>query len=205
MKKLTQLACSAVALSLALLSLGAAAQGGLYLEAKAGVTDADFELDFSPVTVSMSGDDQIYGVGIGYAFSDYFAVEAIWTDYGKPPGDYDAELSGGLSGFAGNASVDIRATSLSLVGKLPLFRWFSLYGRVGYTKWNADFDFRSGVVGTGDDNGNDYVYAAGATFSVTDSLDLFVEYEQFSFDANVSGLDTDVDLGTISTGVNLKF
>lgn len=85
-----------------------------YVGGAAGLADYD-KADDSDVGLSLFG---------GYSFTDVFAAEVGWLDFGEAEDD--------------GASLEVTAIYLSLVGSLQLRADSSLYGKLGLLEWDGD-------------------------------------------------------------------
>lgn len=74
--------------------------------------------------------DEGIGAFIGYKFSERIAIEAGY--HGLVDSGWDFGLSGGVT---------INQTAVSVLGTLPLSSGFSVYGRLGWNRLEAERDF----------------------------------------------------------------
>ena len=195
---LRPLSLGGLAIAAVALSPLAIAQGddhrGLYLGAGTGFgsleNDQDEVADFVEGGVEdfdIDDDDNVTKLFVGYDLNRYLAAEAFYSDLGQ------VRLRG--NDFA-NAELESKAFGASLVGKLPLTDWFTLFGKAGLAHWETEIN---GNIGNfqhrlSDQDGTDPVYGAGAQFQL-DPLLLRAEYERYDFDS-----DYTVDAFTASVG-----
>jgi len=157
-----------------------------YLQLNAGQSDFDVSGDHT---------DTVLGAGIGFGVSNNLAFEISYNDFGE------ASEKDILS-IGDKASVEANAVSLAAVGKLPIDSSFQIFGKLGLDIWNTDFSYRDGFVsGSDSDDGTDLFYGVGASFSITESTDIHIEYQAHSF--KIAGEDLDVDV--VLVGVNFGF
>ena len=149
----------------------AAQPGTLYVGADVGKTKID----------DISGRSTSAGAFIGYNFHQNLAIEAGY----RRMGDYDF-YAAGTSG-----EVDLDQASLSLVGTLPLSGGFSLLGRVGYNRLEADAKVR-GYSGKAHDSGA--VVGVGVGYAFTPNVSTRLELQRPGSDAT-----------NLSIGVSYQF
>lgn len=133
---------------------------GIYLGAGVGeVTNkvAGFEAD--GVAIKFFG---------GYAFNQYFALEAAYIDAGT--------LKDTVDGL--DVSVDNDGFVVAALGKLPLTDAFSLFAKLGYTFYDQKVIARRGDVSVSEkSSGDDLLYGVGANLRLGRRLELRAEYE----------------------------
>ena len=154
-----------------------------YIGGSVGQSDADDICDGS----SCDETDTAYKIFGGYQFNKHFAVEGFYTDLG--------EFS------ESDAGIDIVAEAdtfgVAFVGILPLSEQFDLFAKVGVHRWDIEVVGKGGsTVVTGDDSGTDVMYGVGASYSLTDSVAIRAEWENYSGDD---------DLTALSAGVTYSF
>lgn len=164
---------------------------------------AEIDAEFSTlgITSSTNTDDTDTGwkAFAGYRVMKYLAVEGAYTNFGEATAN--TTITAPSIGVV-NTKLETEAWTISALGILPLGDKFSLFGRLGVNFWNADIS----ATGTGSggvltmsesDDGTDWVYGAGAAYSITTNLSVRGEWERYAFD------DGDVDL--LSAGVSWNF
>ena len=98
--------------------------GVLYVGAGAG-----------PITVQgVDGYTTGYKAFFGGNFNPYFGMEAAYIDAGSS----SAAVYDPNTGVSANVEVTVRAAQVSLLGKIPLSRYFGLFGSVDGTYWRSD-------------------------------------------------------------------
>ncbi|MCD2519122.1 outer membrane beta-barrel protein [Massilia sp. G4R7] len=163
---------AAAAALLAASSAFAAQPGTLYVGADVGKTKID----------DVSGRATSAGAFIGYNFHQNLAVEAGY----RRMGDYDVYAAGAYG------EVDLDAASLSLVGTLPLSGGFSLLGRVGYNRLEADAKVRGYGSGKAHDSGA--VLGVGVGYAFTPNVSTRLELQRPGSDAT-----------NLSVGISYQF
>ncbi len=90
------------------------------------------------------------------------------------------------------------------VGTLPVNQQLSVYGKLGFFRWNVDFKDGTGVVGSASASGIDLTYGFGASFNFAKNAALRLEWQRYKDvgDDNTTG-QGDIDL--IGVGLVLKF
>lgn len=154
--------------------------------ANVGNADADFR---PGVNDAVNDDDQSYELGVGTALGQHLLVQLSYQDFGSPtayagcPPEVDCSL------VSTAEPVDIDGWSAAVVGKLPLGRGFSLFGKAGVTAWDA-----SAASATLNDSGTDLLYGAGAWWSATEQWSVVVQYEEVN-----------LDIRSVKAGIVLEF
>lgn len=138
-------------------------------------------------------DNDLYGLGLGYQFNEFFALEAEYIDFGNFGDD---EVDGKLKG-----------TSLGLRARLPLTDTFGVYGKAG--AFASSFDVDAFNESETYDEINPFV-GAGVDFRVTEQLTAFAEYNRYNvdideddFNGQISNDGPDFDTGRV--GVRFQF
>lgn len=161
-----------------------AAEPGFYLGGSIGQTSAD-------ICDGLSGcDDEDTGFKIfgGYSFNKNFAIEGGYFNPGESR----------VSGPGGFLSIEGSSIFVDAVGIIPLNEKFSLLGKIGLQRWEAEA--KGVVLGapvSESDDGTDLKFGLGAQFDITQNFGARVEWERFDFD------DTDIDF--LSVGVLFRF
>lgn len=155
-----------------------AAQRGLYLGGGAGLYTLeidDLEFDDDAALLRAFG---------GFRFSDHWAVEA----------DYQY-LSEAKDAFLGqDVELDFEGYGISVRPILPLGDRLDLYGRIGWTWYDAE----ASIAGVGiDGSDDDFTWGGGVDFHLGDLLTLRGEVSRIEVD--------DTDLSLVSAAVLLRF
>lgn len=156
---------------------------GAYIGAGYGFVKAEGADEFDD-------DNDVGRVFLGGQFHQAVSIEGSYIDFGEY-GD-------------SAASSDIDGLTLAVKAGLPLGEYVTLYALGGSLWWDADFK-ALGV--SGDADGQEFFYGAGASFALTHSLDLRLEYNRFDleFDRDEIGifgagddLDTELDYASLA-------
>jgi OOP family OmpA-OmpF porin len=218
------------------LSAGASA-GQFYLGGSVGNVNVDLgapsstdvsdillsDLGFSgTVTVTSDNlDDSDVGFKIfaGYAFDQYWAIEAKYADFGTVSENAVANINvtDGIDTLVGTltlgADLDLSGYGIDVLGSYPVSDAFSVFAKVGYFFHKVDANLNLGFTGTDngvaatfsdsvadDDDGSDFSYGLGADYRFQ-NMALRLEWERY----NVSAFDSDLDTDVISASFIYKF
>lgn len=138
-------------------------------------------------------ENDLFGVGLGYQFNEFFAVEAEYIDFGNfGDDDVDGKLKG---------------TSLGLRGRLPLTDTFGVYAKAG--AFASSFDVDAFDESETYDEVNPFV-GAGVDFRVTEKLTAFAEYNRYNVDIDEDDFNGQVtndgpDFDTGRVGMRFQF
>ncbi|WP_415905643.1 porin family protein [Neptuniibacter sp. QD48_55] len=172
----------ATALISGIFSQAAMADSNFYLGGGVGKTSVDYvEVTGATVTDDSDTSWKIFG---GYNFNKNFAVEFAYQDLGENSADVL------------NVPVKIEgdAYSVALLGKLPVGEKAEFFAKLGYAHIDADADINNLASVSEDDS--DVLYGLGANYSVTEKVDLRLEWERMDFEDEVD---------TVSLGVIYNF
>jgi len=111
----------------------------------------------------------------GAEFNRVFSLQADYIDFGRTED--------------GNAKMEADGWTLSGIVALPLTEFFAPYAKVGQLFWDRKREL--GPFSTSDD-GDDMFYGFGTRFTLSQNVDLRLEYERFTLD------NTDLDMGSAS-------
>ncbi len=184
---------------------------GPYAVASIGQTqiESDLEVDYSPdIFQSAKDTDTYFSIGFGYLVNKNFSVEVAYNDFGEGS---DSVASDGIDTIY--LDTEISSLSVSAQGSVLFGEAFSILGRIGAERWNADFDI--GMNGfdfyDNDDSGVDLFYGIGASYALNKSLSIVARYDVHKMDASdtlsYAGVKAnfDVDLEVFSLGAQLTF
>ena len=119
----------------------------------------------------------------GYQINKSFGAEFGYVNLGK------VKESGALPIFgAFTATIDAKAWQLVGVGTLPIDDRFSVFGKLGFARWDADLKCTGFLAGCGDDSGTDLTFGVGVKYNLTRNLAVRGEWENFDLG------DADADL-----------
>jgi len=163
---------AAAAALLAASSAFAAQPATLYAGVDVGTTKMD----------DVSGRSTSAGAFVGYNFHENLAIEAGY----RRMGEFD------LYAYGLYSEVEFKAASLSLVGTLPLGGGFSLLGRVGYNRLEAEAKVRGYGSGKAHDSGT--VAGIGVAYAISPKISTRVELQR-----------PGSDVTNLSVGVSYQF
>lgn len=180
---------------LALLSaftLPAAAQD-FYVFAGAERNKIESEVD----DLSISKNENGYGIGVGYRFNSTFAVELAYRDMlsisdGATYEDYEYLFD-----------TDVRAYQASVVANYPLNNQMQIFGRLGVGRLDIDSSVYQNSWGEvtreqTSESETKALFGVGVGYSFTDNLGARLEYSRFA------KID-DVTLSSVSIGLQYQF
>lgn len=163
---------AAAAALLAASSAFAAQPGTLYAGVDAGTTKMD----------DVSGRSSSAGAFVGYNLHENLAIEAGYRRMGEFA----------LYTYGTYSDVDFDAASVSLVGTLPLGGGFSLLGRVGYNRLEAEAKVRGYGTGKAHDSGT--VAGIGVSYAITPKFAARLELQR-----------PGSDVSNLSAGISYQF
>lgn len=220
----------AVGLGLALSMASAASWaegGGWYFGVTGGQAEADVneaELDeivldgFSFVGTVLDGDstlddsDTSFSLFGGYRFSQYFAVEAGYVDFGTA--EYRA--SGVIDPFGPQAPVaatysadfEVAGFTAAAIGAVPIGTMFDVHGRAGILFADTEITETAAISTTSESagysaNSEDLFYGLGAGFHLGQNWSFSLDWQQFKQvgDDDETG---ETDVNRLSLGVIYK-
>lgn len=202
-----------LALSLLAAASAAQAQGsGFYLGASAGQSDTRFKTeDFSAGTPlfseSKNRHDTAWKLFAGYAITPNLAVEAGYTDFGRP--EYRYAGNDLFTGISGDVKVRESAWFAAAKGTVPINEQFAVFARLGVTRNYLKASARTNIpdftdLGSRSKERTDAVLGAGVEFMPMRNVGIRAEYENYGRFGDASGTGrTRVDLWSV--GVVLKF
>ena len=174
---------STVLIALAMLAIAPPASAAdKFWYAGAGAIESDLGLD--EFDNSATG-WKVFG---GYRFTRTIAAEIGYLD----TGDAEETIVG--------TDVTLNATGshVSVVASWPIGESFALHARAGFIDWEAELTLSDDVVTeTSNANGQDLYWGAGATFNLSESFGLRLEYEVPEIE--------EVDVSSISLSVLYRF
>jgi OOP family OmpA-OmpF porin len=151
---------------------GKGQDGRFYVGGSYGQATAN---DFCSEFAGLGCDDQAtaWKIFAGYQVNRNFAIEATYlqTD--------DFTVSGNFLGIPVTANVDATAFGLAAVGMLPVASNFTIFGKLGVIKTEAEGSASAGPfteVGSGDETGLHFGF--GAMFNVTPQFAIRAEWEK---------------------------
>jgi OmpA-OmpF porin, OOP family len=153
--------------------------------------------------LSCDDNDTAWKIFGGYQINRHFAVEAGYTDLGE------VSVRGAAPGI--NASSNVAANALELVGigRYPITNRFSVFGKLGFYRGEAEAGSSFSVPGfsisgSEKETNSDVTYGAGLMFDLTRNLALRGEWQRYSdMGGGQVGGQTDVDV--MSVGLQVRF
>lgn len=130
-----------------------------------------------------------WSAGVGYAFTDHFAVQADWIDLGQDHFATDCPPPN-ICLVVNSDEVDLTGYALSAVGRWPVGERFDVFGKLGVIGWDSDFDTRPL-----DQSGEDLLIGIGCGFNVSPHWRLALQYEDYGFDVESSSLNMSYRFG----------
>jgi hypothetical protein len=178
--------------------------GGLKLP-KPGVAarNGTFSLEsepFSPFGPARTADTG-YRLKLGYQYSRYLSVESELVDFGRTPADIFASPGNLASAFRSSNGFGV-----DTVATLPVWRSFSLYGRLGAyhgESRNAFAMYSTSLLGDSAARGTRWRYGLGVRYDFTKALGIHAELERYSPLGSPLAGEPDSDL--VSVGVAWRF
>lgn len=172
MMKTTQKKLSVIALLLsAAAGPGSAmAAGDWYVGGALGQAYVDENID----NIQLDADSTTFRVFTGYAFNDYFALEASYLDFGTFKDTVD------VSGVPVDVSADADGFSFAAVGSLPLSEQLSLRGKAGVFFWDGQSTV-NGITENDPSDQNAFV-GAGLGYALSERAKLFLDLEYYDLD-----------------------
>ena len=173
-----------VLLCLAALASSAAAENPFYLTAKVANTTTDGELN-DTFTNLIDGDDEGFGLGLGFKLGRYLAFQAEYHDFGKAPGlGTPCPEDSLIICIAALVPVEADSSAIS-VSVLP--RWqaserFSIYGKLGVVTWESNVSAVLDTLdrATDDLDDEDLLFGAGLHYQLPGPFGVFAEYENIA-------------------------
>lgn len=166
----------------------ASGAGEGYLLLSLGNADADFRTSPSD---AVQGDDTAFEIGVGYAISQYLAVEASYQNFGDPNGFAGCPpdvLCIAIVPFA-REPVSVDGWSAALRGAVPVTDSLSIFGKIGFLAWDSSAR-NSGL----NDSGTDFLYGVGIASELSDRLGLQLSWER-----------ADTEIETVKLGLRIGF
>lgn len=184
--KMSSKALVAISL-LSAVSLTHAAEG-FYIGFNLGEASYDASVndvnDGSFTSGSLDDSDTSFSVTLGKQFTPNFALEGGYIDLGEVNIDAVSDGSGFLyAPGAVNANVELSGVFFDVKGLIPLNETSSFYGKVGILSWDADFSLSdsTGSLSISDD-GTDVFFGLGASFAMSNSFSLNIDYTSYDLD-----------------------
>lgn len=139
---------------------------------------------YSATSTSTFSASTAYSLFGGYAFNQYIAAEAAYTNLGSAKLDPDD----GTTSFTGSLM------SLSAIGSMPIGQTFALFAKLGYGQSKVESNSSAAETKSG------VVYGVGAQFNVGKAVGIRLGYDRFKV-----GSTTEVDSSLMTVGALVKF
>jgi opacity protein-like surface antigen len=170
---------------------------GLYLGAGIGRSEAR---DLCQLTGgACDAKDVTWNIFAGYRLTRHFAVELGYSDFG------DATTSGFINGVASRLKTSAKAVELVGLAILPLGDRFSIYGKLGAFRYDADGTATGGLVDSRSDKGTELTYGVGAEYNFNPQFGVRAEFQRYlDVGSGVIGLDK-ADITAVRAAGRYKF
>jgi len=144
--------------------------------------------------ISCDDKDSAWKIFGGYEINRNFAVELGYTDLGE----FTASGPG-----AARQSIEATAWELVGVGSIPIADRFSLYGKLGGYRAEAEGRTNVGGILSADETNTGLTFGAGAQYDFTRTVGVRAEWQRYN---DVGGGNIgESDLDVLSVGVRVKF
>lgn len=166
---------------------------------KADTATTDAALGGATSTVTKDTGTQVR-LQLGYKFNPNFAVEGGYIDFGKAT----FNTTGGTVVGTATGTVKAGGVDLAAVGILPLGDKFSLFGKAGLAVAKVKTDMSVTPPGNTDKTVAAPLVGIGASYKVSDNVDLRAEFDHVS-KLGKSGTTDKLSSNMISAGVAYYF
>ena len=183
------------------------ASEGFYFGVNLGQASYDVALDDAAIlddgslfSADLDDTDTSLSLTLGYQLTPNLSLEGGYIDLGEFAFNATSDGSGFLYP-AGPVGIKVEADGLffDIKGQLPLNEQFSLYGKLGLLKWDADLKLSLSIgSGSGNvDDGSDVFFGVGGLFNINNNWALSVDYTLYELE--------DLDVDVFSVGVQFGF
>ena len=171
--------------TLASLPMTAVADSGFFIGGSIGAAtlDEDFE------GLGLDTDSTSFGFNAGWRFSDLFALEAGYHNFGK----FEETLD--VGGLLSDVTVEADGFTVGFAASIPLGGTTSLFGRAGAFFWDADTAINDFNLARPEDN--NLYYGAGADVTISARLSLIGDWTRYELEKTESDV--------ISIGFRYRF
>lgn len=168
------------------------------MDLSAGDVDALAAAEGLTTTTSVDDSDTAWKIFGGYRLMRNFGIEASYVDYGTIT--TDSTVTAPVAGTF-DIDLDVTAWVIDAVGIVPVADGFELFGKAGIAMWDSEADFSavaggSAFSGNVDDDGSDFHFGIGASYTLMDNVAVRAEWERINE-------DDDLDVWTI--GAQMSF
>ena len=128
--------------------------------------------------------DFAYKMAVGLQANQYVALEAQYTDLGKPSD------KGYIAGQRAKLTADTKGLGANLVGTLPLDD-FKLFAKVGYHKMETKVKLKVDGFGSASDTAREWVpsLGLGGSYALAPEFEVVAEYERYKDVADSYNVD----------------
>lgn len=170
-------------LAVLILAFGTGAHAGFYVGASYLNTDSEFQ----QAVDSFDLDDSGYKFFGGFTIIRFLGVEASYRDMGNHEGTSGMTM----------ADIDLEAYDIEAVGRLPLGRLLTVFGKVGYANISSEGSFTSTLGSTNfDEDDWETLYGVGVDIHFGSHFGVRAEWEEY---------DVNDDLNSVSVGAFFRF
>jgi len=189
-------------LSTPLMAAGSSLYGGISY----GSSTFDTGITGLTGTASLDENGTGYKLFIGNKISKRLAFEAFYADFGEATikgnnGDQFVLEGTTFEFLRNNATLAISATGFGINANFThnFSDKSSIIGRLGLVSWNAKVSVSASDAtgGSYTTSGSDVLYGIGYQYNFTKKVGLVIDYDMFTME--------DLDIKTLSLGVNVKF
>jgi len=143
-----------------------------------------------------SGGDLSFGIRAALTVNSNIAFELAYQDYGTAKDSTNRITT----------DVSSSAVNLGVKGIIPFEGGFSVHGRFGLSRWEAEFKAASlSETLTVDDSGSDLYYGLGLQYDISPELVVGVEYAATDMDILTEGTSLDHKVKNLSLSLGYKF
>jgi long-subunit fatty acid transport protein len=139
------------------------------------------------------GKSTAFGIGGGYQFNEYVALEVGYRNHGEAVDKYVDEFGDNI-----NTAVETKAVNFSVKAIYPFSESFSINGRIGLASWDLDISSTDSSVPDEVDlfskSGNDIFWALGGTYSFNENVSLGLEYASLAMKWDENEVDPEFDV-----------
>ncbi len=153
----------------------ATASEGFFISGGFGTAKLDDSFD----GLSDSDDSTAFRLGAGWKFSDHFALEAGYQDFGDF--EYTLDIPNEPGQSSGSAELSADGFTFGAIGYLPLNDKFSLYGRAGMYFWDGDAEINE-VSQAAPEDTNPYV-GLGLSYAISERVFLTGDWSHFKLES----------------------
>lgn len=162
-----------------------------------------------------------YSFFLGFEFiPDYLSVEFMYVNFGEADLKFviTDDSFGSTYTYIDEISASVEAYGLSLRASYPVTSQISVYGKLGYSKWDFTNDYTYSEYSDGvyqgaasgsdsfSDGDEDFFYAFGAEYQINNELNIYGEYLLQNADYKVGGQSFDVyEASSLMFGVRWEF